>query len=61
MYASVGEVHTCKVPDSVLLSNPSLPSTEIWYPGRAICYNYRGELKILALEFFAARDRKRHM
>ena len=61
MDAFACEVHTGKVPDHVLLSQPSLPSMEVWYPARAIATKYRGELQILALERVAARDSKRHM
>ena len=57
----VAEVHCGKVPESVLLADPTLSEVEVYHPGRAICYESRGELRILALELFAARQSNRRM
>ena len=54
-------MHTGKIPDSQILRDPTLPTYETWYPGRAVCDLYRGELVVMALDFFAARDNKRRM
>ena len=49
------------MPELARLNDPTLPEFEVYHPGRAICYEYQGELRILALELFAARASNRRM
>ena len=55
------QVRCGRVPAKAMQSDPSLPSTEVWCPNRAMALEQQGNLKVIAVEFVAVRDSKRHM
>ena len=55
------QVRCGRVPVAARHADPSLPSTEVWCPSRAVAVEQQGNVKVIAVEFVAVRDSKRHM
>ena len=56
------QVKCGRVPDNARIHDPSLPSTEIWVPARAmVIEETSGRDKVVAIEFQAVRDENRKM